>query len=142
MRQPQRGLAAELDDHRLRILLLYDRQDIVDGERLEVEAGRCVVVGGDRLRVAVDHHRLVPGLLERHRGVNTAIVELDPLPDPVRARSEHDDGGVPAWHALVFFLPRAVEVGGDRLELGGTRVDGLEGRFEPPPGKLIPHRGL
>ena len=71
------------------------RGDVLLGDRLEVEPVRGVVVGGDGLRVAVDHHRLVAGLGERHRGVDAAVVELDALPDPVRSRTEdHDPGDV------------------------------------------------
>ncbi len=57
-RELERRLAAELDDDALRPLALADRQHFLDAERLEVEAVGGVVVGGDGLGVAVDHHRL------------------------------------------------------------------------------------
>ena len=65
-------------------------------QRLEVEPVGGVVVGGDGLRVAVDHHRLVAERAERLGGVDAAVVELDPLADPVRARAEDDDRRLPA----------------------------------------------
>ena len=71
-------------------------------ERLEVEAVGRVVVGRNRLRVAVDHHRLVAERPERLHGVHAAVVELDALADPVRARAENDD----AAPALGRRLPR------------------------------------
>ena len=55
-------------------------------ERLEVEAVGGVVVGRDRLGVRVHEHRLVAELPQRLRRVDAAVVELDRLPDPVRAR--------------------------------------------------------
>ena len=60
---------------------------VLVGQRLEVEAVRGVVVGRDRLGVAVDHHRLVAGVAQRHGGVHAAVVELDALADAVRART-------------------------------------------------------
>ena len=41
----QRSLAAELADHTLRLFLLIDLQHVLDGQRLEVELVRGVVVG-------------------------------------------------------------------------------------------------
>src|SRR6478609_8937192 len=46
-----------------------------------------VVVGGDRLRVAVDHHGLVAGVAQREGGVDAGVVELDALADAVGART-------------------------------------------------------
>ena len=64
---------------------------VLDVERLEVEPVGRVVVGRDRLGVAVDHDRLVAERAEALRGVDAAVVELDPLADPVRAGAEDDD---------------------------------------------------
>ena len=77
---PATGPAARSASHHL--------EDVLEGQRLEVEPVGGVVVGGDRLGVAVDHHRLVAGVLQRHDGVHAGVVELDALPDPVRARAE------------------------------------------------------
>ena len=63
LRQAERRLAAELhDDARDRAGLLLgvdDLQDVLQGERLEVEPVGGVVVGRDGLGVAVDHDGLV-----------------------------------------------------------------------------------
>jgi hypothetical protein len=79
LREAERGLAAELaDDARDRAGLLLgvdDLEDVLEGQRLEVEAVGRVVVGGDGLGVAVDHDRLearailaLPGpMSQRHR---------------------------------------------------------------------------
>ena len=85
----ERRLAAELDNNPFRLLLLVDRQHVLDGQRLEVELVGGVVVGGDGLRVAVHHDRLVTGLAQREGGMDAAVVKLDPLTDAVRAAAEH-----------------------------------------------------
>jgi hypothetical protein len=90
--QRQRRLARQgADDpgHRAGGALgLDDLEDVLEGQRLEVQPVGGVVVGGDGLGVAVDHHRLVAGVLQRLDGVHAGVVELDALPDPVRPRAE------------------------------------------------------
>ena len=71
-RELQRRLAAELDDHPERPLLLDDVEDVLEGQGLEVEPVGRVVVGRDRLRVAVDHDRLDARLAEREGRVHAA----------------------------------------------------------------------
>ena len=134
----QRGLAAELDDDAVQraVLLLdaEDLEDVLEGERLEVEAVGGVVVGGDGLGVAVDHDGLEAGLGQREGGVAAAVVELDALADAVGAAAEDDDlarvGGAALvlGDAAVLDLVGRVHVGGLRLELGGAGVDALEDR--------------
>ena len=146
-RKAQRGLAPELDDHALRLLDLDHREHVLDGERLEVEAVGGVVVGRDRLGVAVDHHRVAAGLAHGHRGMDAAVVELDALADPVRPRAEDHDGLVRAPANLAAerlgrALVRGVEVGRARLELGGAGVDRLEGALEPVGPVALARQGL
>src|SRR5207245_1603513 len=83
-RELERCLAAELDDDAERPLLLDDVQDVLEREGLEVEAIGGVVIGRHGLGVAVDHDRLHAKVPERERGVDAAVVELDPLTDAVR----------------------------------------------------------
>ena len=98
----QRRLAAELHDHPLQrpplALLVENRQHVLGGQRLEIEPIRGVVVGRNRLGIAVDHDRLVARLAQSETGMAAAIVELDALPDPVRSAAQNDDlvalGGV------------------------------------------------
>ncbi len=84
-----RGLPAELRHRPAGALGLDDVGDRLLVERLEVEAGAAVEVGRDRLRVAVDHHRLDPAAAQRERRLDAAVVELDALADPDRPRAEH-----------------------------------------------------
>ena len=95
LRQLQRRLAAILDDAAEdgAVLLLAADQgdDVLLGQRLEIQPVGGVVVGADGFRVAVDHDGLEPGILQRVGGVDAAIVELDALADAVRAAAEDDD---------------------------------------------------
>ncbi len=149
----ERGLAAELDDHALQpthaALDLDHAEHVLEGERLEVEAVGGVVVGGDRLGVAVDDHRVASGLAHGHGGVHAAVVELDSLADAVGARSENHDRGALARRARVArdlvrgaTLPAGVVVGSARGELGGAGVHRLEralarGRARRGPGQRL-----
>ena len=85
-RELERRLPAVLDDDAVRLLDVDDLEHVLERQRLEVQAVGGVVVGRHGLRIAVDHDRLVAVLAQRHRRVHAAVVELDPLPDPVRAR--------------------------------------------------------
>ena len=104
-----------------------DRRDVLEGERLEVQPIDGVVVGRDRLRVAVDHDRLEPVVAQGERRVHAAVVELDALPDPVGAAAEDDDLLPRRRIGLALLLVRAVQVRRERLELGGAGIDALVG---------------
>ena len=123
-RELQRRLAAELDHDAVGLLALAHREHAGGVERLEVEAVGRVVVGRDGLRVAIDHHRLVAERPERLNGVDAAVVELDPLPDPVRPRAEDDHTlRVACRRRLVLLAPGRVVVVRPRLDLARARVD-------------------
>ena len=115
-----------------RLLGADDLEDVLGGKRLEIEAVGSVVVGRDRLRIAVDHDRFVAGIGEREAGVAAAVVELDALADAVGAAAEDDHLLRRARLRLVGEaagegqLVGRVEVGGRRGELGGAGVDPLE----------------
>ena len=99
LRQFQRGLPAKLHDHARqrsrRLLDMQNLQHILAGQRLEIQPVGRVIIGRHRLRVAVDHDRFKPGIGERKTGVAAAIIEFDPLPDPVGSATQNDN-----------FLPR------------------------------------
>jgi hypothetical protein len=82
--QLQRGLAAQGHDDPGGLFDVDDVLHVLERQRLEVEPVAGVVVGGDGLRVAVHHHRLVSGLAQSEAGVHAAVVELDALADAVR----------------------------------------------------------
>ncbi len=132
LRELQRRLPAVLHDHAERLLLRDDLEHVLERDRLEVQPVARVVVGRDGLGIAVDHDGLVAVVRQRHRGVHAAVVELDALPDPVRAAAEHHDLAAVARLGLalgvVESLVRRVQVRGARRELGRARVDALVDR--------------
>ena len=95
-------------------------------ERLEVQAARRVVVGRDGLGVRVQHHRLEPRLLQGERGVHAGVVELDPLPDPVRPGAQDHDARAGRGLDLRLLLVGGVVVRRPRGELPAAGVDRLE----------------
>src|SRR5437867_3373719 len=125
--QLQRGLPAELDDHAAGPLPLHDVHHVLEGERLEVETVGGVVVGGDRLRIAVDHDGLHARLAKGEGSVDARIDELDPLADTVRPGAQDDHLVAGGWRRLVLLLVGGVEVGRVGGELGGAGVHHLEG---------------
>ena len=123
-RELQRRLPAELDHDALRPLARAHREHRRRIERLEVQAVARVVVGRDGLGIRVDHHGFVSERTEGLRSVHAAVVELDPLPDPVRAAAEDDDAWRPAvGRRLVGLVPGRVVVGRLGGDLAGARVD-------------------
>ncbi len=139
-RQLQRGLPAERHHHADQaraagpgrcLLGLDDVHHVLVGERLEVEAVGGVVVGRDRLRVAVQHDGLVAGVAEGEAGVDAAVVELDALPDAVGARPEDQHLRPVAGAHLGVVLVGGVVVRRVGGELGTTGVDGLVDRVDP-----------
>ncbi len=123
-REPERRLASELRHDPDRLLPVADRQHLLRRERLEVEPVGRVVIGRNGLRVAVDHHGLVAECAEGLRRVDAAVVELDALPDPVRAGAEnHDPGLLADGGSLVLLAPGGVEVVRGGLDLTGAGID-------------------
>ena len=148
LRQPERGLAAELHDdaHHARpagaglLLGVEHLQDVLERQRLEVQPVGGVVVGGHRLRVAVDHHGLETRLRQRGCRVHAAVVEFDALADPVGSRTQDQHLGLLGLRRHLGLggrveLVAAVVVRRLGLELRGAGVHGLVHRVdaEPPP---------
>jgi hypothetical protein len=102
LREVDRRLPAELEDRRnvermvVARLVTDDLQHALGVERLEVEAVGGVKIGRDRLGVGVDHDRGNAGIAKGTCGLDGRIVELDPLTDPDRPRTDHD-GAVAAY---------------------------------------------
>jgi len=143
--EAERRLPAELHDHpgdrAAGLLGGHHLQDVLQGERLEVQPARGVVVGGDRLRVAVDHDGLVAGLRERERGVHAGVVELDALADAVRPAAQDDDLGFVAPGDFGLVVVRGVQVRGAGGELRRAGVHRVVHRPDPePPADLADHR--
>src|SRR5713226_10398594 len=108
-RKLQWGLTPELDDRSHRLFALGHLQDVLDRQWLEIEAIGSVVVGGNGLRVAVDHHRFVACPTQRKRGMDAAVVELDSLADANRTAPENQHLVPVGYARFVFFLVGGIE---------------------------------
>ncbi len=140
-RDTQRSLTAKLNDHPDQragpALGVDDLQDVLDGERLHIEPVGGVVVGGHRLRVTVDHDRLVTGGRQRHHRVAAGVVELDALSDPVRPATQNNHPRPVAGGDLSLGIVGRVVVGRGGCELGRAGVDRLVDR---PDAGAVPER--
>ncbi len=129
-RELERGLAAVLHDHADGLFQRDDFEHVFQGQRLEVQAVRGVVVGRDGLRVAVDHDGLVAVFAQRQRRVHTAVVEFDALADAVRAAAEDHDLLAVGRVGLALFIVGRVHIGRVGGELGRAGVDPLVHRAD------------
>ena len=138
-RQLERRLPAQRGHDAVGPLHVDDVHDVLEGERLEIQLVGRVVVGRDRLGIAVHHDGLVARLVQRIARMHAAVVELDALPDAVGPRPQDERLGLgPARRRSSFWRnvspPLAfsscvvglVVVGGRARELGSAGVDGLE----------------
>ena len=127
-RQLQRCLAAKLDDDAVRVFGLHDLQNVLQGDRLKIEPVGGVVVGGDRLRVAVDHDGFIAVIAHGQNGMNAAVVELDALADAVGPTADDNDLFPVTDVGLALLLVAGVHVGSGGLEFGGTGIHTLVDR--------------
>src|SRR6267378_1371333 len=102
---------------------------VLERKRLEVEAVAGIVVGRDRLRIAVDHDGFVAILAQRVAGVAAAIIKFNSLPDAVGTGTEDDDFLLRRGRGLVFFFVGGVEIRCVAFELRGAGIDPLVNRF-------------
>ncbi len=122
--QVERRLATELNDHTIGLHRIADVQHVFDRQRFEEQDVRCVVVGADRFRVAVDHDRFDAHFLQGKRSVAAAIIELDALADSVGATTQNDDPFLVALGGdFGFGFVGAVVVRREGFEFSRTRVD-------------------
>src|SRR5204863_8955300 len=107
-----------------------DVEHVLDRERLEEQHLTRVVIGAHGLRIRIDHYRFDAELLERETRVATAIVKLNPLPDPVWPAAENDDPLL-SWllrRYFVFIFVCGIVVRRVSFELGRAGIDRFERR--------------
>ena len=89
----KRCLPAKLNDHALKLALglfgAHNFQHIFGCQRFEIETVRRVVVSGNRFRITIDHDRFIVGIRQREGGMTAAIIELNPLSNPVWAAAQN-----------------------------------------------------
>ena len=132
--QLQRSLTAQLHEHTHQAagttLGLDDLKHVLKGQRLEVQAGRDVIVGRNGLGVAVDHDSLVTERTQHHGSVHARVVELNTLTDTVRARTQNHNRRLLVRRNLILHIVGGVVVRSERLKFGSTGVHGLEDRAD------------
>ena len=104
---------------------MHNFQYIFQRQWLEIEPVGNIVVGGDGFGIAIDHDGLIAIFAQRQRRVHTAIVEFNPLPDPVRATSQHHDFFALSRLRFAFLLVSGVQIGRRCGEFCPTRIDSL-----------------
>ena len=108
-REIQRSLSTELNDDSLRLFAFDDRQNILERERFEIEAVGSVVVGRDRFRIAIHHDGFETIFAESEGRVAAAVIELNSLPDAIRAAAENHDFGARLSVGFVFILVGGIQ---------------------------------
>ena len=129
-RQVQRRLTSELDEHALGFLLVADVEHVFEGERLEVELVTSVVIGGNRLRIRVDHDCLKSELPQSKGRVHAAVIEFNSLPNSIWSATQDDDFAPGAIATLVLIAVGRVVVRCVSFKLGRARVDQPIGRHD------------
>ena len=125
-RQVQRRLSAELHNHAIGLFGVANVQHVFERERLEVEAVAGIVIGGNRLGIAVDHDRFDAHLLQRERRMAAAVVELDSLPYPVGTAAENDHFFARARIGFARALVVRIEIGREAFKLGRAGIHAAE----------------
>ena len=136
VRQLERRLTAELNDDAVqRAVVLFhahDFHDVLECQRLKVQPVRGVIVGRNRLWVAVDHDGFIALIGQGIAGVAAAIIKLDALTDPVRTAAQNHDLFAIRGTRLAFHIAHnggligGIHVRRLRFELGTAGVDPLE----------------
>ncbi|OPY04519.1 MAG: hypothetical protein A4E66_02582 [Syntrophus sp. PtaB.Bin001] len=123
--QIQRRLTAELDDDAHGLFAGEDVKNIFQGNWFEKKLVGGVVIGAHRLRIGVHHEAFVAFLPKGEGGMDTAVIELDALPDSVGTAADDQHPGFFRRPRLAFFLICRIVIGGVGFKLGGAGVDQL-----------------
>ena len=81
-------LPSQLKHDTFWLFKMNDLGNILEREGFEVELVTHVEVGRYRLRVRVDHDRLIASFSQSENRLHAAVVELNALPDSVRSTPE------------------------------------------------------
>ena len=122
-------MPAELHDHANfragRSLVLAYRKHVFERQRLEIEAVAGVVIGRDRLRIAIDHDGLVAIVAQSESRVATAVIEFDSLPYAIRAAAEDDYFFLLSRRGFVFFFVCGIKIWREAFKFCGASVYAL-----------------
>ena len=129
-RQVVRDLAACRNNHAVGIFEFEDIHHTLEGQFVEIEAVAHIIVGRDRFRIVVDHHRTPALLADRFQRLHTTPVELYRAADPVSAGTQHDDGAMVTYILHIVFRTAIGQIQVVRLRriFGSQRIDLLHYR--------------
>ena len=85
-------------------------QHVFKRQWLEVQTIRRVIVSRDCLRVAIDHDGLKPVFTQCQGRMHAAVVELNPLTNPVWTATKHHDLALVSGLGFTFLFIRRVHV--------------------------------
>src|SRR5580698_3205968 len=105
-------------------------EHVFERERLEIETVAGVVVGRNRLWIAVDHDGLVTILTQRVTGVAATVIELNSLPYAVRTGTKNDYFFLRGGRGLVFVFVSGIQIRRVAFELGGAGIDSFVHRLQ------------
>ena len=89
--QIQWCLPTKVNDDSPRLFFGKNVQNVFEEKRFEIQLIADVIIGAHRLRVAIDHDGLKALFSQSESRMDATVIELDPLPDPVRATAQNDD---------------------------------------------------
>ena len=122
-RQVVRYLSSGRDDHAVRIFEFEDVHHAFEGQFVEVETVAHIVIGRNRFRVIVDHHRAPTLLANRVQRLHAAPVELYRATDTVSTRTEHHNRTFVAQILHIVFRSAVSQI----QVVGLCRIFGGEG---------------
>src|SRR5436309_7171960 len=73
IRQIERCLSSKLDNGSPTFFMLINIEDILERERFEIKLVTCVVIGGNRFWIRIDHNGLKSFLFQREGGVHATV---------------------------------------------------------------------
>ena len=126
LRDLQRRLSPKAHDDPFRLFVLANIQHILNRQRFKIEFIGRIVVGRDCFGIAVDHDGLVSLFAKGVNAMNTAIVELDSLSDPVGPPPRMITFFFAERTDSFFFLVRRVMVRRVCFKFCSARVDSFE----------------
>lgn len=121
-------LTSDRNDNTVRLFELVYIQDTLHRQLLEVELVRLIVIGGDGLRVIVDHDARNTLFFQSSGSANGAVIEFYRATDSVGSRAEDDGSNLARFDVIGTIVVGHVKIVGLGGELGGQGIDLLDNR--------------
>ena len=85
----QRCLTTILNDRSITFFLTVNLQYILKSEGLKIKTVRNIIIGGDSLRIGINHDRFKSGLPKSKGCMNTTVIKFNSLPNTVGTTPEN-----------------------------------------------------